>query len=302
MREAVIVFGGGDEAAATGGCAGLLVVVGGNAVGGGLGDELAFLFVVSGGKAGALVGGNVEAGVFHAERGEDVVAVEVGQRLAGELFDDVALDVHGHAVGPSVAGLIEERDLRQLVNHLLQVLDVACAWLKFAVHAVDGRVGVAIGEAGGVGHELAHGGRVVGLGEKHFAGGVEAVEDLEVRELGDELRDGVGGEPLALFVEDHHGDAGDGLGHGVVAEDGVFGHGGGGGQVAHAVGAVVDDFAVAGEDGDGSGELLVVDLVLNGGVETLKALGRRSRRTRAGRGSCRWTGADCWAWRREGQA
>ena len=124
-----------------------------------------------------------------------------------------------------------------------------------------------------MGHELAHGGRVVGIGEEHFAGGVEAVEDFEVGEFGDELRDGIGGKPLAFFVKDHHGDAGDGLGHGVVAENGVFGHGGGGGQVANAVGAVVDDFAVAGEDGDGAGELLVVDLVLDGGVEALKALG-----------------------------
>ena len=103
------------------GGAGWVGVVGGNAVGGGLGDEFAFFLVVAGGKAGALVGGNVEAGVFHAERGEDVVAVEVGQRLAGELFDDVALDVHGHAVDPSCAGLIEERDLRQAVDHLLKV-------------------------------------------------------------------------------------------------------------------------------------------------------------------------------------
>ena len=87
--------------------------------------------------------------------------------------------------------------------------------------------------------------------------GVEAVEDLEVREFGNVFGDGIGGQPLAFFVEDHHGDASDGLGHGVVAEDGVVGHGRAGGHVAHAVGAVVDDFAVAGEDGDGAGELLV---------------------------------------------
>jgi len=33
-----------------------------------LGDEFAFVLVVAGGKAGALVGGDIEAGVFHAKR------------------------------------------------------------------------------------------------------------------------------------------------------------------------------------------------------------------------------------------
>ncbi len=46
-----------------------------------------------------------------------------------------------------------------------------------------------------------------------------------------------------------------------------------GGHVACAVGAVVDDFAVAGEDGDGAGELLLVDFVLHEGVEAFEALG-----------------------------
>ena len=32
------------------------------------------------------------------------------------------------------------------------------------------------------------------------------------------------GEPFALFIEDHDGDAGKGLGHGVRAEDSVLGH------------------------------------------------------------------------------
>ncbi len=50
------------------------------------------------------------------------------------------------------------------------------------------------------------------------------------------------------------------------------GHRRGGGEVAHAVGAVVDDFAVAGEDGDGAGELFFVDDLLHEGVEALEAL------------------------------
>ena len=66
-------------------------------------------------------------------------------------------------------------------------------------------------------------------------------------ELGDVFRNRIVGRPLAFFVEDHHGHAGNGLGHGVVAEDGVPGHGRAGGDVSRSVCAVVDDLAVAGE-------------------------------------------------------
>ena len=52
--------------------------------------------------------------------------------------------------------------------------------------------------------------------------------------------------------------------------------GAGGSHVAHAVGAVVHDFAVAGEDGDGAGELLLVDLFLDGGMQAFQALGRKA--------------------------
>ena len=71
--------------------------------------------------------------------------------------------------------------------------------LQVFVHRVDDGGAAAIGEAGGVGHELAHGGRVIGIDEDHLAVGIDAVEDLEVRELGDVFGDGIGGEPLALL-------------------------------------------------------------------------------------------------------
>ena len=111
-----------------------------------------------------------------------------------------------------MAGLIEERDFGELVDHLLEVF---CGErVGLAVHAVNGCVAKeAVGKARGVAHELAHGGWMVGGNEDHFAVGIHALVDLEVRELGNVFSDGIGGEPLALFVEDHHGDTGDGLGH-----------------------------------------------------------------------------------------
>ena len=48
------------------------------------------------------------------------------------------------------------------------------------------------------------------------------------------------------------------------------------GHVALAVGAVVDDFAVAREDGDDAGDLLLVDGLLHEGVEALQAFGGKA--------------------------
>ncbi len=100
---------------------------------------------------------------------------------------------------------------------------------------------------------------MIGIDEDHLAVGVDAFEDLEMRELGDVFGDGIGGQPLALLIENHHGHAGDRLGHGEVAKDGVLGHRRAAGHVALAVGAVVDDLAVTSEDGDGAGECFLVD-------------------------------------------
>ena len=89
---------------------------------------------------------------------------------------------------------------------------------------------------------------------------------------------GSDGQPLALFVEDHHGHAGDRLGHGVVAEDRVLRHRRAAGHVALAVGAVIHDLAVARQDGDHAGELLLVDCLLHQRVQALEPLGRKAHR------------------------
>lgn len=273
FSEAEVVFRGGDHASATGGQSGLAGEVAAVDVLIALrGEGAVGLDVVDRGEARPLVLRNVEACVFHAEGLEDFVAIELGKSFAGELFDDVALDVHGDGVNPLGAGLIEERELREFGDELVEVGGLK--EVGVADHLVDGRVAEeAVGEAGGVGHELGHGGRVDGIFKDDFAGGVGAGVDLEVGELGDEFGDGVGWEPLALFVELHHGDGSDDLGHGVVAEDGGLGHGDFVLDVLPAVGAVVDDLAVAGEDGDDAGDLVVLDCVLHEGVEARDAVG-----------------------------
>ncbi len=137
LREAVVVFGRGNQAAAAGGLRGLARESRHAAAVGGVGDcrpSWSVVFVERG-EAGALVGGDIEAGVVHAERREDVVAHEVGQRLAGELFDDVALDVHRQAVDPACAGLIESGACARRSIMLLKV--AACRSVQFVIHLVD---------------------------------------------------------------------------------------------------------------------------------------------------------------------
>jgi hypothetical protein len=139
-----------------------------------------------------------------------------------------------------------------------------------------------------VGHQLVHGGRVDGIFGDHLAVGVDAFENLQVRELGNVVCDGILGAPFALLVEDHHGDAGDDLGHGEDAEDRVGGHRRAAGEISLAVGFEVDELSVAHDERDGAGHgFLLVDFLLNGGVKTLEAFcGETDGFRRDGTGSC----------------
>jgi hypothetical protein len=110
---------------------------------------------------------------------------------------------------------------------------------------------------------VAHGGRMIRIREDEASAGIHAFVDFQVRELRNVFRDRVRGQPLTLLVKNHHGNAGDRLGHRKVAEDHVLCHGCVGGKIARTVGLVVDDFAVAGEDGDDAGYLLLIDALLH---------------------------------------
>ena len=145
--------------------------------------------------------------------------------------------------------------------------------LLLAIHGVHRRITEeSVGESGRVGHQLAHGRRVLGIDKNHLAVGIHALEDLQMRELRNVFGDGVRRHPLALLVEQHHGHAGDRLGHGVVAEDDVLGHGRTAGHVALTVGAVVHHFSVARQDGDDACDLLLVNGLLHQGVQTFQPL------------------------------
>src|SRR5262249_60843228 len=63
---------------------------------------------------------HVERRVLHAERLENARAQKVGERLAGELLDEIALHLDADAVRPARTRLPERRTLRKPGDHVLQ--------------------------------------------------------------------------------------------------------------------------------------------------------------------------------------
>ena len=201
-----------------------------------------------------------EAGVFHAERCEKALLEELVEPLPRHLLDQVALDVDAGPVAPVRPRLERQRQLRQRVDHVLQV-----AGAQRPLGVVAGAA-----EAGGVAHQLRH---------RHRPGLVHRAAvlapDLEALERRDVPGDRVVQLPAALFPQHHHRRAGDRLGHRGDAEDAVdlSRRGVRVGGVEHAVGVEVHDLAVARHQGDDVGELPVVDQLVEPGVEGGEALG-----------------------------
>ena len=98
--------------------------------------------------------------------------------------------------------------------------------------------------------------------------------------LRNELRNGIRWQPLAFFVQRHHGHARDRLGHGVVAEDRVLGHGRAAGHVSLAKRAIVHNLPVARQDGHNARHLLLVHCFLHQRMQALKPCRRKSLQLR----------------------
>ncbi len=264
LGELEVILGGRHEAAATGEVRleGEAVLIGGflEAVG---------AFGVEGGHAGAAVVGRIEESIVHAEGLEDAGTEEFVVGLAGEDFDDAGEGVGAGvaAVGPLAAGLEVEGGGGEAGD------------VGGESFALDHARGAGLGseaaghEAVGVGEEVADGEVAVGGDEVEIAGGTAGYGDFGVFEFGEEFRDGIIEAEFALFEHHHDGDAGDGLGHGGNAEDGVFLHGALGLDIHEAVGFEVDEASAAGDDGDGAGDFAGIDMALDGFVNAAEAVG-----------------------------
>ena len=151
-----------------------------------------------------LVAGQDSNRFTPSERFEDLGLQKHVERLARQLFDDVALDVDARSVPKVAAWLDSERQLGQLVDHLLEVGIVPC---RRPISEVDIGIFIPSGivEAGRAAHELPHRHRA---DPRHLAA---RCGHLEVGELGDALGHGVVEQLLALRRGEEHRVTGDRL-------------------------------------------------------------------------------------------
>ena len=89
----------------------------------------------------------------------------------------------------------------------------------------------------------------------------------------DEVADWLLQADFALFDESHDGGAGDGFGLGSDAEDGARGHAATGFFIAPADGAFINGLAVVEDEGDGPGDFILIDRLLQESADAGEAFG-----------------------------
>ncbi len=195
--------------------------------------------------------GDLEAGVVHAERREDVFAQVHVELLAARRLHRLADEVDIGAVFPARAGIGHNRRLQRGVlagddagrGGLLQIFpDVAVPHV--------------VGEARGVRHEQSQRDRLLGGAQFRLAAGVKAFQHLRVGQIRQQLADRLVQRELALLDELHAGGARNRLGHGGDPEHAVGGHRIVLGQVALAERALIDHLAAGGRHRDHAGDFL----------------------------------------------
>ena len=167
--------------------------------------------------------GLAPGGVTHAERLEHVLAHVVGEGLARQRLDEQRLHVDRDAVAPARAGVEQQRHLREALAHLRQVV-VEPERVGLDVGVVGGCVARAVGEAGRMAHDVAHGDRTRRRAIDRLAAGVLPGVDLHRLERRQVARQRIVEAELALFPQLHQRHAGDRLGHRVDLRDGVARH------------------------------------------------------------------------------
>ena len=267
LQETRVVVGRRDQSAAAGFEPVRIVVRGPVGARGTLHERAALLVpVMHFGEARAVLLPHVETGVVHAQGEEHALFEKFAEAHAGKFLHDIALDVDGDGIEPLFAGLVEQRNVGDAVDQLVEVAGGEHLGLPervvYRILAAE-----AVAEAGGVVEQFAHGGLARGLGQFDVALLVVAHQELEIGEFGHVFADGIVELPQAFLVQHHQRHAGDGLGHGIDAEEAVLVHR----RIVVDAGeaGVVEsrDLAVAHEQPDHAGDILVGDDLAHGGVE-----------------------------------
>ena len=221
----------------------------------------------------ALIGRYVKAGVFHAQWLKYPSLEEGVELLTSDASKDRALHLLLKAVAEFGTGLRFERQLGQFGN---DVVVRAAPKIGLGVHLIDFRIGAAErrteSEACRRRHEMAHGHGAV---KRHE---LAILQHLQIRELGDELRDGIVELPLALFIKEKHRNGDNWFGHRGDAVDGVFAQRLATFKGLEAIKARLHELAVAGHHDTDPGIMTSINLGLHGGINAVEALGGQTHR------------------------
>ena len=213
--------------------------------------------------------------IHHAQRFEQALAQKIAKALPGPDLDQPPQDVDADAVIPARAGLKDQRQRGELVDHLLQRrIHVHDALL--GVEPVHRRLGKQpVGEARAVADQLAQRRRCLQrLGVCHF--GRTRLHHPQVAKLGDVIGHCIVQIEHTLVVEHHHRRRGDDLGAGIDAEDGVFLHRRFGFEIGLPPGFDIDDRAALEDHGHQPADQPAIDIGLHGGVDGTEVVAGRS--------------------------
>src|SRR5271154_1816490 len=144
LAEAQVVGSGAGQSSAAGKKRRLLQIVATLGIVNQL-ERLIRLPLIVSRKAIGLARGYHERSVFHVEWIEDRLLQILVEALAGDRLDQVAAHVGRERVHPSLSGLIAQRHLRELVRKPAKGLALAAPYTYFAIYAVNGMIGCAIG-------------------------------------------------------------------------------------------------------------------------------------------------------------
>jgi len=195
--------------------------------------------------------------------------------LAGDAPENCALHFLLKTVTELGTGLRFQRQFGQFGN---DVVVRAAPKIGLGVHLVHLQICAAErgteGEACRRRHEMAHGHGAIERYE------LAILQDLQICEFGDELRDRIVKFPLALFIKKKHGDGDDRFRHGGNAVDGVFAQRLTTFKSLVTIESGLYELAVAGHHHAYPRIMASIDLGLHGGVNAVEALGGETHRGR----------------------
>ncbi|MFK4624223.1 hypothetical protein ABIF50_007529 [Bradyrhizobium diazoefficiens] len=190
---------------------------------------------------------------------------DICQRFARRDLHHPPQDVGGMAILPQRARLVVQRQFRDALGELGEV-EIAGIDVGVAIGLADQAVAIeAIGDAGGMAHQIEHRDRPRGRHQLKRLGAVVGLlldADFHIGEGRDVFRDRIVELDLAVLDQSHRDDGRDRLAHREQAENRLVGDRRLAGHILHAEGFVIDRLAVLLDQHGCAGDLAGRDLVL----------------------------------------